>query len=190
MPRIELLSPPYTPEQEARITPYSTRGSAVSPLAIFRAFASHPALQDATKSLGRFHLVPEPPRSATLSQRDREIVIDRVCARCDCEYEWGVHVTTFAYRVGLTPAQVTATVRGGSDDPAWPPRDQLLIRLVDELHDTAALSDDLWRALAAEWQQAQILELLILTGWYHSVAYLVNGVRLDPEPWAARFPQA
>ena len=85
---------------------------------------------------------------------------------------------------------MTATVRGGSDDPAWPPRDQLLIRLVDELHDTAALSDDLWRALAAEWQQAQILELLILAGWYHSVAYLVNGVRLDPEPWAARFPQA
>ena len=190
MPRIEPLSPPYTPEQEARISPYRPRNTKAPPLAIFRTFARHPALQDAVMGLGRFHLVAEPGKSASLSPRDREIVIDRVCARCGCEYEWGVHVTTFAEQMGLTAEQVTATVRGGADDAAWSARDRLLIRLVDELHDTAAVTDDLWRAVAAEWTQEQILELLILAGWYHAVSYAVNGARLEPESWAARFPQA
>ena len=41
-------------------------------------------------------------RDLSLSMRDREIVIDRLtCARCTCEYEWGVHVAFFASRVGL-----------------------------------------------------------------------------------------
>ncbi|HEV7760231.1 MAG TPA: hypothetical protein VGO78_14620 [Acidimicrobiales bacterium] len=30
--------------------------------------------------------------------RDREIVIDRTCARCGCQYEWGVHVAFFGDR--------------------------------------------------------------------------------------------
>jgi len=29
-------------------------------------------------------------RKASLSLRDREVVINRVCARCKAEYEWGV----------------------------------------------------------------------------------------------------
>ena len=52
MTRIEPLSPPYTPEQEARIGSYVRRDAKVAPLAIFRTFARHPALQDAIKSLG------------------------------------------------------------------------------------------------------------------------------------------
>ncbi len=189
MPRIEPLSPPYTPEQEARVGAYMRKGATVPPLAIFRTFARHPALQDAIKSLGRFHLVPDAERGASLAPRDREIVIDRVCARCGCEYEWGVHVVSFARELGLTPAQVVATARGGGADPAWSERDRLLIRLVDELHETAAVSDQLWQALAAQWSEEQLLELLVLAGWYHAVAYLANGVRLELEPWAARFPR-
>ena len=47
-----------------------------------------------------------------LSLREREIVIDRTCARTGCEYEWGVHVATFAEAAHLTDEQVRATVRG------------------------------------------------------------------------------
>jgi hypothetical protein len=31
-----------------------------------------------------------------LSLQQREIVIDRVTAQCNAEYEWGVHVSTYA----------------------------------------------------------------------------------------------
>lgn len=35
-------------------------------------------------------------RKLSVSMRDREILIDRTCARCRCEYEWGVHIAFFA----------------------------------------------------------------------------------------------
>ena len=38
--------------------------------------------------------------------REREIVIDRTCARCGAEYEWGVHVAFFGERVGLTREEI------------------------------------------------------------------------------------
>jgi alkylhydroperoxidase family enzyme len=50
--------------------------------------------------------------SLSLSMRDREIVIDRTCARCGCEYEWGVHVAFFANRVGLGEDQVASLATG------------------------------------------------------------------------------
>jgi len=188
MSRIEPVSPPYTPEQEARIGTFKVGETMVPPLAIFRTFASHPELQDAMKSLGRFYLRSGAGGAASITLRDREVVIDRVCARCGCEYEWGVHIAFFGEQVELTAPQVTATVRGDASDPAWPERDRLLIRLVDELHDDASISESLWLALAAVWSRAQLLELLILAGWYHAIAYLANGIKLDFEPWAPTFP--
>ena len=190
MPRIKPIEPPYTPEQERRIQPPTNRAPKVPPLAIFRTFARHPLLQDAIKSLGKFYLAGEAGKCSLLSPRDREIVIDRVCARCGAEYEWGVHVASFAKAVGFSDAQVRATVQGPADDPAWPARERLLLRFVDELHDGAALSDGLWQAMAAEWSAEQLIELLILAGWYHAIAYLTNGTRMALEPWAMRFPPA
>jgi alkylhydroperoxidase family enzyme len=120
--------------------------------------------------------------------RHREIVIDRTCARCGCAYEWGIHIAFFAERVALTPAQVRATVHGGRDDSAWADEERLLIRLVDELHDAAGISDELWAPLAAVFSVDQILELIALVGFYHSVAFFANGLRLPLEPYGAPFP--
>lgn len=190
MPRIEPIMPPYTPEQERRIQPPTDAASKRPPLTIFRTFARHPKLQDAIKSLGRFYLSGEPDKSCALSARDREIVIDRVCARCGSEYEWGVHVAAFAKAVGFSEAQVAASVKGAADDPAWEPRDRLLLRFVDELHDHARVPDELWQAMAAVWPEEELIELLILAGWYHAIAYLTNGTEMELEPWAPRFPKA
>ena len=41
-----------------------------------------------------------------LSLRRREPVIDCTTARLGCEYEWGVHITLFAQRAGLTEAEI------------------------------------------------------------------------------------
>ena len=125
-----------------------------------------------------------------VSLRHREIVIDRTCARCGCAYEWGVHVAFFAQRVTLTPAQLHATVHGDSNDPVWSDEERLLIRMVDELHDSASLSDDTWAALAATFSDEQILELIALVGFYHSVSFFANGLKLSPEARGVPFPPA
>ena len=99
-----------------------------------------------------------------------------------------MHAVAFAPRVGIDAAQLAATVRGTADDPAWSARDRLLVRLVDELHDTAHVSDALWEELRREWSVPQLLELLLVAGWYHAISYLANGARVPLEDWAARFP--
>jgi alkylhydroperoxidase family enzyme len=113
-------------------------------------------------------------------------MIDRTCARAGSEYEWGVHIALFAERAELTKEQVAATVLAGVSD-IWPARERLVVRLADELHDTSAISDELWNELQAAFSVEQILELILLAGFYHTVAYLTNGLKLPLEAYAARF---
>ena len=47
-----------------------------------------------------------------LDPREREILIDRTCARCGCEYEWGVHVAAFGSGVGFLREQLENTASG------------------------------------------------------------------------------
>jgi alkylhydroperoxidase family enzyme len=125
-----------------------------------------------------------------LSIREREIVIDRTCARTGCEYEWGVHVATFADAAHLTEAQIRATVRGGADAPCWSAAEQALVAAVDALHHRATLAEAEFKALAAHYDEAQIFEIILLCGFYRTVSYLANGLDLPLEANAARFPAA
>jgi hypothetical protein len=67
-------------------------------------------------------------------------------------------------------------------------REQLLLRMCDELHDTSTIGDVLWAALACEWSPEQQVELIALAGYYHTIAFATNALRLPLEPFAARFP--
>jgi len=83
---------------------------------------------------------------------------------------------------------VRATVHGGPDDSAWADEERLLIRLVDELHDSAGISDELWAPLAAVFRVDQILELIALIGFYHLVSFFANSLRLPLESYGAPLP--
>jgi alkylhydroperoxidase family enzyme len=123
-----------------------------------------------------------------LTIRQREIVIDRVTASCGAEYEWGVHVSVFAAKAGLTEEQITSLTVGRPDDTCWSDADRLLIRLCDSLHDECTVDDELWAELTKGHSDEALLELLMLAGTYRTVSYLVNSLRLPPEPGTARFP--
>ena len=122
-----------------------------------------------------------------LTLRQREIVIDRVTARCGSEYEWGVHIGFFGSKAGLTDEQIRSLVHGGPADECWNPSESLLIRFCDELHETATVCDEVWASMKRENSDGAMLELLMLAGFYHTVSYLTNAVRLPLEPDAARF---
>jgi alkylhydroperoxidase family enzyme len=139
-------------------------------------------LAQAMHPLGSFLL----SRRFALSLREREIVIDRVCARCGCSYEWGVHVAAFGGAAGLDDAQIAATQAARQPEGVWSERELLLVRAVDELHDRGSIADPLWRALAAHYDERQLLELLVLCGWYHLISFVANGARVTHEAWAAQ----
>ena len=179
-PRVEPVSPPYSPELQAvfdRIMP-----PGVPPLTLFTTLARVPRIYDRFRAAGLLDRGP-------VSIRHREIVIHRTCGRCRCAYEWGVHVAFFSSRVELTPEQVRATVLGDADDPVWTDEERLLIRLVDELHDSADISDELWNALHGNFSIDQIFELIALVGFYHTVSFFAKGLRLPLEPYGAPFPE-
>jgi alkylhydroperoxidase family enzyme len=123
-----------------------------------------------------------------LTLRQREIVIDRVTARCGSEYEWGVHIALFAKRAGLGEAQQRSLVKGDAADSCWSSEDALLVRFCDALHATCDIDDALWAQLKIHFSEPAILELLLLAGFYRTVSYLTNALRLPLEPYAARFP--
>jgi len=154
----------------------------VPPLALFTTLARVPRIFERFRAASLLDRGPVPLRY-------REIVIDRTCARCGCAYEWGVHVAFFADRVSLTPEQVRATWVD-DDEPVWSEEERLLIRLADELHDTATISGELWQALAARFTIEQIFELIALAGFYHTVSFLANGLKLAAEPYATSPPLA
>ena len=178
--RIAPLDPPYDEAVSASLHRLMG-GLDAEPLALFRTIARHDALLERFRQTGSTLL-----SFGRLEPRDRETVIHRVCARCGAEYEWGVHAVAFAATLGLDEDWLEATVNGAAG--AFEPRQALLVKLVDELHDAATVSDDLWAELAEIWTDEQLLELLALAGFYHLVAFVCNGARIALEPWAARFP--
>ncbi len=180
MSRIAPLQPPYAPDIQAQFDRIM-RGA--PPLTLFRVIAGNARAWE--KFRAGSLLDPGP-----LSLREREIVIDRTCARTGCEYEWGVHVAIFAGAAALSEQQVRATVLGEADDPCWSAAEQALIAAVDALHARATLSDAEFKALSAHYDDAKIFEIILLCGFYRTVSYLANGLDLPLEEKAARFPKA
>jgi alkylhydroperoxidase family enzyme len=179
MPRIAPLEPPYKAEIQAQFDRIM-RGA--PPLMLFRVMASNPRAWEKFRAGSLLDRGP-------LDLREREIVIDRTCALNQCEYEWGVHVTTFAKAAGLTETEVRATVFEGADAACWSASERALIAAVDALHARATLSDEEFSALSSHYEDAKIFEIILLCGFYRTVSYLANGLRLPLEQGAARFPQ-
>ena len=178
MPQIAPLDPPYAPDVKSSFDEVM-RGA--EPLMLFRVIARS---ERAWKKIRAGSLLDRGP----LSLRQREIVIDRTCALAGCEYEWGVHVKLFAAAAQLTGEQVRATVIEGAAAPCWSDGEAALIRAVDALHARATLDDAEFEALSAHYDDDKILEIILLCGFYRTVSYLANGLRLPLEESAARFP--
>jgi alkylhydroperoxidase family enzyme len=183
-PRIAPLAPPYDPETEASLLKWMPPGSPIEPLLLFRTIMLHGELAGRMRGTGAGILGSR----ATVPAPLREVMIHRTCALTGAEYEWGVHAVAFGTPLGLSDEQLRSTVHGSSRDACWDRRESLVFALADQLHATNVIADQLWENLADEFDQQQIIELIVTAGWYHVIAYLCNGLRLEHEPWAARFP--
>jgi alkylhydroperoxidase family enzyme len=181
MTRIAPVSPPYEPPVAAQLESMMPPG--VPPIGLFRTFARNLPMAEAMGGWGRYEL----SKRLSLSMRQRELVIDRVTARCGCEYEWGVHLAFFGDRVALTTEQKRSITHGTPDDPCWPSEESAILRAVDELHDTADITEATWSELASTLGPEQILDLLMLAGWYHAISYAANAARVPLEAGAPRF---
>lgn len=98
-----------------------------------------------------------------------------------------MHAVAYGAQVGLTAEQLQPRRRRTRATPPEPARAAARPggrRAARDEHDLDALHDELARELAPD----QLLELLVLAGWYRLIAYVANGARVEAEPWAAPFP--
>ena len=179
MSRIAPLEPPYAPEIQQQ---FDRIMKGAPPLVLFRTIAGSARAWEKFRAGSLLDRGP-------LSLREREIVIDRTCALTGCEYEWGVHVATFAEPAHLTGEEVRATVLADADAPCWSQPERAMIAAVDALHHRATLSENEFKALSAHYDEAKIFEIILLCGFYRTVSYLANGLALPLEEKGARFPK-
>lgn len=185
MSRIEPLAAPFEPRVGETLAAMMPSG--VPPIALFRTFAHNLPMTRAMQGWGSYELSKE----LSISMRQRELVIDRVTARCGCEYEWGVHLAYFAERVGLTPTQITSLAHGRATDSCWnDPAERALLALVDALNDTAHVDDDTWAEAERFLDAAQLLDVCLLAGWYHAISFAANAARVPLEDGVPRFVDA
>jgi 4-carboxymuconolactone decarboxylase len=158
----------------ARAAAVATRGE---PPRVFATLARHPRLFRRWLRFSSALLV-----QGDLSRLDRELVILRTAWRCGSWYEWAQHVP-LAARAGLGRHAVEA-VPDGPRAPGWSPRQRLLLRAADELHDRRVIGDRTWTALADELTERQLIELCLLVGHYEMLAMALNSLGVEPEPTA------
>lgn len=152
-------------------------------LNIFATLARHPRLLKRWSAFGGTLLY-----RGELPVRERELLILRTAWNCRADYEWGQHVR-IGMDAGLTADEVAAvTVDGAAGDAAWSDDDAAQLRAADELHADAHIGDETWPTLAARWSDAQLIELCMVVGQYHLVAFTLNSLGVQREPGVDGLP--
>ncbi len=172
-PRIGPLAPGDQDERARELL--SGAGAPDAPAAnIFTTLVRHPGL------FRRWLPFAGKLLAGKLPARERELLILRTGWRCRSEYEWGQHVL-IGRRAGLTDDELRR-IQAGPDAPGWNRLDAALLRAADELHDDSCIGDATWHELARHYDERQLIEVPMLVGHYHLVAYALNslGVRREP----------
>lgn len=173
-PRIEPIDLDDVDDEELAATLAGALAIDGRPLNIFGVLAHHPKLLKRFNLLGGFLL-----NKGLLPERERELVILRIGWNARAVYEFGQH-TVIGRRCGLTDAEIDALTRD-PDTHDWSADDRALIALADELAADDCVGDATWSALAERWSEAELVELLIVAGFYRLVSGFLNsaGVQLD-----------
>ena len=145
-----------------------------TPLNIFGTIAHHPKLLKRFMNFAGLFL-----NKGLLPAREREIVILRVGWNCQSVYEFGQH-TVIGQRVGLTMVEIVELTKQ-STEHQWSARDRALIAMSDELCADNCVSTTTWEELQAFWNEAELVELVMVAGTYRLVSGFLNtmGVELD-----------
>jgi alkylhydroperoxidase family enzyme len=180
-PRIPILPPDERDERTAQLLASLRLDPDGGDLNIFATLARHPRLLKQWGAFGGTLLF-----RGELPPRDRELLILRTAVACRADYEWGQHVP-IARDAGVTDDEI-ARVNQPIESAGWSAEDAALLRAVDELHADAHIGDATWAVLAARYNDAQLIELCMVVGQYHLVAFTLNSLGIEREPGVGGLP--
>lgn len=162
-----------TPEQ-TELLAKTMMGSDGRPLNIFLTLARHPLLLKRVNALGGLFMA-----HGSLPARDREILILRTGFRVGSEYELAQHIG-IARRVGLTEHELER-IRLPSADEEWPRDERVLLAVADELCAENDITAETWRELSGRYTSEQVLELVMMVGFYRMLGGYLRSARVQVE---------
>lgn len=148
-------------------------------LRIYETLAHSRTLVELVSGLARYFI-----DESDLSARVREVGILRTAAVVGSEYEYAQHVPR-ARAAGLTDDEIAGLAHGSG---VWPEADAAVIAMADELLAEGGVTDGTWRRLRAVLPQDQLVDLVVLLGYYVLIAGTTNTLRVPLEPDAERWP--
>lgn len=161
------------PAQKARFPRLGPDGALEGP---FNAMLLSPALGRAMSELGG-----QVRYGSSLSDRCREIAILTVAAHADSAYEWAAHAD-IARVIGLTDAEIES-LRGGPAASFADDREAAVAAAAQALANAGDLDDETYAASVRALGERALFELVVLVGYYQSVALQLRVFRvLPPDP--------
>lgn len=168
-PRIQPVTEPT--ERQAELMKSALNSE---PMNIFRTLAHNTRVLKRFNDLGGSLLF-----RGTLPARERELVILRVGWNCQSVYEFGQHIL-IGKEAGISDQEVSALCKPIQAHD-WSAKDSALISAADDLCADDCVSDETWNRLTPDWTEEQLVELLVVAGFYRLVSGFLNsaGVQLD-----------
>jgi alkylhydroperoxidase family enzyme len=115
-----------------------------------------------------------------LDPKLRQLTILRVATRADAPYIIAQHAT-LAKSVGVNDNQIVAVRQPVIESRWFTPVQQLVLAFVDEATQMPRISDSLFEAVRPVLPPREIVELVLVIGWYWTACRLTTTLDLEPE---------
>jgi alkylhydroperoxidase family enzyme len=122
-----------------------------------------------------------------VAARARELIILRIGWRTGSEYVFCNHVR-ISRDLGIPDPEILG-VRDPRRCPAYSKTDQALLHLADELHEHADVTPSTWAELEKAFAHAELVELLLIGGFWRMVAGFVKSVRIPLDAGVPSWPE-
>ncbi|MBO0852390.1 MAG: carboxymuconolactone decarboxylase family protein [Nocardia sp.] len=116
---------------------------------------------------------------STLTDRQRELMILRVAAIRECDYEWAQH-SILAKIAGVPPEQIdkVADIELGDE---WTVAEKALLAATDELLSDGVVGTPTWKILAGEFDERQLMDIVFTVGTYDMLAMAMRSFGIEPD---------
>ena len=82
---------------------------------------------------------------------------------------------------GVLEDQELLSIRLGSTAPTWTATEAALLRATEEFGSEGAISDSTWHILRESYSDAELVEIVVLVGFYWMLAYFARSLNIQPE---------
>lgn len=151
-------------------------------LNVFRAMLHNPAAAGALANLLGTLLF-----RGKLDPRVRELVVLRSGWRSASEYEFCQHVQV-AKRLGMSEQEILGVREPGACS-AYSALDRAVIKMTDELLDTAHVSPETWSVIEKSFTPEHQVELLLAAGNWRMIAMFLNGAGVALDEGVPSWPE-